>query len=115
MKRPGIPVILILVLFQTYALAGQPDPVDVPRPSWCQPGWTCLPTALAVENQVQKELLERDLVICEARCSSWGLCMGIGGGTTLGVQDSQVSLTSGPTAGVMFGYRFGSFRRRPPP
>lgn len=107
--------VLAAALVQTSALAASPDPVDIPRPAWCHAGWQCIPTALAVENQVQKELLERDLVICESRCSSWGLCMGIGGATTLGVQDSQVSLTSGPSAGVLFGYRFGSFRRRPPP
>ena len=77
------------------------------RPSWCQPGWECVPTQEMMEDTIYHIDLREKIAKAEARGGRFGFSLGCGLGVA-GVVADDWSAQAAPAGfcGVMYGVRF---------
>lgn len=99
---------LALLVLHTSALTAAPPAPDCERrPTWCQPGYVCVPTACAAEAAVQLTLLTAEVdVLHRKRQKALGWAAVCGPAASLSVDDSQTTFDGTLSCAVGFGFRF---------
>lgn len=89
-------------------LAADPKPDCAARPTWCQPGYVCLPTACAAEAAAQLDLLTADVeALKKRRIRKWACTLGPGAGVYLQIVSGKTTFDAAPLAGaVVCGWTF---------
>jgi hypothetical protein len=85
------------------AESAKPEPDCAARPTWCQPGYVCIPTRCAAEATVQLELLSAEVDGLRKKKAGrrWGCQLGAGMGVTVQVDAGDVSLDAAPILGAV--------------
>lgn len=98
-------------LLLALALAtGQPDAPQAhsERPSWCQPGYVCLPTRQAADITIRLADMEAELTAAKAaRGRRWDWMAACGPAVSAYVSQNQVNLGGTVSCVVGFGVRLG--------
>jgi hypothetical protein len=101
----------VLVVTTTLGHCAEPTPAPADcasRPTWCAPGYVCLPTRCAAEASAQLELLTAETEsLRKRRIRRWACTLGAGMGVTLQYNAGQASFDAAPIVGALTcGYTF---------
>src|SRR5262245_50509058 len=100
---------LIMLACATVSPALANDAEDAPptSPTWCQKGWTCVPTSWLAERVARVWELRGELEREKAKHKRLGFTLGCGVGVAGVVdKDFNVQIVPAGTCGILYGIRF---------